>query len=340
MSNKTFSEFAEFAKTSLAESFSELEKARKKILGQTIIFISCAVMGGILTAALYFLVSSLCGIISGGIMIIPLIGYYVVQIHEPYKGYKSDYKRNVVGKMVKFIDPTLDYDQSKGIPQSKYMLSKLFLKSPDRYDSEDYVFGKMGLTEIEFSEVHSEYKTQSTDSKGHTRTHWHTIFRGIFLIADFNKDFRGETVVLPDFAEKAFGFIGKMLQSWNPSRENLIKLEDPDFEKLFVVYGTDQVEARYILSPSFMDRILNFHTKAEKLCGGNVCISFVRSKMFIAIPCGKNLFEPVLFEKVSESGYLLEYFAFLNLAAGIVGELNLNTRIWSKDAISTNPEPY
>jgi hypothetical protein len=125
MKGKTFSEFAEFAKTSLAESFSELEKTRKKILGQIIIFILCVVMGIILAAALYFLVSPLLGIISGGIMIIPLIAYYIVQIHEPYKGYKNDYKRNVIGKMVKFIDSSLDYDQSKGIPQSKYMLSKL-----------------------------------------------------------------------------------------------------------------------------------------------------------------------------------------------------------------------
>ncbi len=51
----------------------------------------------------------------------------------------------------------------------------------------------IGYTAVEFSQVHAQYKTESsrTDSDGHTETdeHWHTIFKGIFFIADFNKHF-------------------------------------------------------------------------------------------------------------------------------------------------------
>ena len=35
-----------------------------------------------------------------------------------------------------------------------------------------------------------------------------------------------------------------------------MKLENPDFEKTFDVYSTDQIEARYLLSPSMMERLL------------------------------------------------------------------------------------
>ncbi len=40
-----------------------------------------------------------------------------------------------------------------------------------------------------------------------------------------------------------------------------IEMENPDFEKGFAVYGTDQVEARYILTPAMMGKILDFRTK-------------------------------------------------------------------------------
>ena len=70
--------------------------------------------------------------------------------------------------------------------------------------------------------------------------------------ADFNKNFQGRTIILPDFAQNAFGdFIGSWLQSKNQAREELVKMDNPDFEKEFVVYSNDQIEARYILSTRF-----------------------------------------------------------------------------------------
>ena len=135
---------------------------------------------------------------------------------------------------------------------------------------------------------------------------------------------------MPDFAEKFFGFIGQTLQSWNLTRGQLIKLEDPEFERLFVVYGSDQVEARYILSPALMSRMVEFNAKAKKLCGGDLSFSFVGSKLFIAIPCSKALFEPTIFRSVNDLRTLIDYFSFINLSAGVVEELELNTRIWTK----------
>ncbi len=64
-----------------------------------------------------------------------------------------------------------------------------------------------------------------------------TVFRGLFFIGDFNKHFTCKTVVLTDTAESLFGAFGKMFQAWNLARDQLIKLEDPEFEKLFVVWS-------------------------------------------------------------------------------------------------------
>ncbi|MFH1054822.1 MAG: DUF3137 domain-containing protein [Candidatus Altiarchaeota archaeon] len=243
-------------------------------------------------------------------------------------GYVSDFKSQIIAKIVRFIDEGLTYESGKTISSSAFVGSRIFLQSPDRFHGEDYVSGNVGKTRMEFSEIHAEYKTETRDSKGHKHTQWHTIFRGLFIIADFNKNFKGLTVVLPDTAEKLFGSVlGKMLQSHNFMRDKLIKLEDPEFEKLFVVYGDDQVEARYILSTSLMQRIMEFRKKT----GRNIYLSFVNNNIVVALPYGKNLFEPRIFRSIVDYKQAEEYFENIRLAVEVVEDLNLNTRIWGKD---------
>ncbi|HAN79364.1 MAG TPA: hypothetical protein DCQ31_17155, partial [Bacteroidales bacterium] len=85
-----------------------------------------------------------------------------------------------------------------------------------------------------------EYKTESTDSKGRRQTQWHTIFKGVFFIADFNKNFKTETIVLNDNWEGILGRFARKIQKLNISRPKLIQLENPEFEKMFQVFGEDQ----------------------------------------------------------------------------------------------------
>jgi hypothetical protein len=244
------------------------------------------------------------------------------------EGYVRDYKNNVVGKMVKFIDQGLEFSKEGGIGLDRYRESGIFLTHVDRYHCEDRIWGAVGKTSLEFSEVHSEYKTETRDSKGHRHTQWHTIFRGIFFVADFNKQFKGFTVVLPDTAQKLFGdLIGGFLQSKSIGRPDLVKLEDPEFEKLFVVYGNDQVEARYILSPSLMQRMVEF----KKKTGKSVHFGFNKSNIYVAVPYPEDLFEPHIFRSIVDYDQVKRYYDAVALVTGIVEDLSLNTRIWGKE---------
>ena len=67
-----------------------------------------------------------------------------------------------------------------------------------------------------------------------------------------------------------------------------VKLEDPKFAKRFNVYSSDQVEARYLVTPSFMERFQNLNTAfgAKK-----AKCSFYDNKIMFAISTNKNLFE-------------------------------------------------
>ena len=217
---------------------------------------------------------------------------------------------------------SLDYQPNSMIDQVVYRSSLLFNHKPDRYKGEDMVKGQVGKTKIAFSELHTEYYT--TDDKG--RRTWHTIFRGLFFMADFNKDFKGHTLVLPDYSQRLFGGFGQKLQGMFSFRGELVKLEDPEFEKRFVVYSSDQIEARYILTPALMQRLTEFAKKTKS----EVRISFVLSCVFIAISLKENLFEPRIYRTILDFEPIEKYYDDLVMAIGIVDELNLNRRIWTK----------
>jgi hypothetical protein len=311
---KTLDQLREFYDTDLKRDLADFERQRQKIVNHSMIVFGVLAAVGVVGPVFLLFILIGCVIIGG-------VYYYFAGLD-----YRSGFKVIILRKLITFVEPGLDYRPGQGIAQPMFMAAGMFQHHIDRYKCEDMIGGKVGKTEIAFSEVHAEYKTTSHTGKSR-HTEWHTIFKGLFFIADFNKDFCGRTVVLPDTAEKLFGLFGQTLQSWSSSYGQLVRLEDVEFEKEFVVYGTDQIEARYILSPALMERILMFGRKAGK----KIYLSFLGSKVFAAIPVQENMFEPKMFSSVLDFNVIAEYYAQLQLGVGIVDELNLNTRIWTKE---------
>jgi hypothetical protein len=323
---KTLEQFHAFFESDLKPILTELEAQRKRVL-HSFGYLALVIAGIVGIGLLIIAANPRVGF---GVLLIPLvIAIIVAAIVTPFlsRGYTQRFKTEVLSRMARFLDPSLEYRMDGTIDQTTYMASKIFPHKPDRYKGEDLVEGKIGATAIRFCELHSEYKTTRRDSKGNTHTEWHTIFQGLFFLGDFNKNFSGSTVVLPDSAEALFGKFGQWLQSFSFGRDQLIKMDDPEFEKLFVVYGTDQVESRYILSPALMRRIVEFKTKKQK----PIYLSFVGSSIFVALSDTRPLFEPKIFSTILDFQTVCEYFEDLRVAVEIVEDLNLNTRIWCKE---------
>ena len=317
----SYKDFREFYEKELRPDLEIIDRKRKKVDRRviTVLLIMAALIIGELilipdkNEALRVMVPILTGI----------AGFILISVFS--KSYRKEYKKRIITRITAFVDEGLTYTPEGTIPKSEFVKSEIFPLSCDRFTGEDHFRGKLGKTHIEFSEVVAKHRNTS-GSGSNKKDNYSIIFRGLFIIADFNKHFAGRTVVLPDAAEKLFGNLGKMMQSWNLSRDKLIKLEDPEFENQFVVYGTDQIEARYILSTSLMARIVEFRKKTGK----DIYISFLHSKVAVAIPYTRQLFEPRLFRTLLDYGVICEYFDDIQLAVGIVEDLNLNTRIWSK----------
>ncbi len=314
---KTLDEFRQFYDTHLLPDLRSLEQDRRRL------FRNLGVTAAVILIPLLILALTLLRQV-GPAAAFPLIAALIIFGAVAYfqsRTFTIQFKQSVIAPIVRFVNPDLIYSPTGCIPRTLFIASKIFTTEPNRYKGDDRICGRIGDTAIDFSQIEAERETGS--GKHRER---HTIFKGLFFIADFNKDFAGCALVLPDTAERLFGHVGQMMQSWNIARDQLIKLEDPEFERMFVVYATDQVEARYILSTSLMERIVAFRKKTGK----DIYISFLYSKVAIAIPYTRQLFEPRLFASLLDYNLICEYFDDIRFAVGIVEDLNLNTRIWSK----------
>lgn len=243
------------------------------------------------------------------------------------KPFKIEFKAKVIPALVKSVDDRLNYDAHHGL-MNEYWDSGLFPRSVDRHRAEDTITAQFDQTRFSFGEIHTEYKTVSRDKNGNRQEHWHTIFEGLFFVGDFNKHFSGETIIDQDTMERMFGKLGRKFQSWNTERKGaLIRMDNPAFEKGFAIYSTDEQECRYLLTPSLMERILELNERTGK----KICLSFRNKNVYVAYSFDKNLFEPRIFRtslKIEEAQLLIE---LIDLMSGLVEDLNLNTRIWTKE---------
>ena len=321
---KKFSEIIDYYYKELYPIVKELDKKREEVKKRTFWIFGVIFFTITLGVFVYIKNSSQIDYFNLAIFYaVFLVAIYGFVLKFLSKDYVQEFKQRVIKPLVKFIDPSLQYTTNAYIPRHIFEKSKIITSRIDRYSGNDNVTGLVDGVKIEFSDVLAEQ--EHTDSKGNK--HYETLFQGMFLRAEFPKNFSARTVVLPDSAEKMFGsFLGKMLQSYNFSRAELVKMDNPEFEKQFVVYATDQIEARYILSHSMMERILVFRKKV----GHDLSLSFVGGEMFVAVHYDKDTLEPAIYHSLLDYKIAKEYVETLFFAMGIVEELKLNQKLWSK----------
>ena len=67
-----------------------------------------------------------------------------------------------------------------------------------------------------------------------------------------------------------------------------------------------------------------------------VRLSVIDSKIHVAIPCSRDLFEPRLDQSLTDSDFLHRLVSEIRSCLDLVEQLNLDRRIWSRR--STSPE--
>lgn len=236
---------------------------------------------------------------------------YLLPGFTAFTNYRVRFKHEVAAEVFRIVCPSADYAPLEGIAESVFDEPGMFATN-GRYTSDDRVRGRIGQTPFEAADVDRHYSTGGKNS----RTVY--VFRGLFFHIDFNKRLRGTTLVDPVNADaRSIG---------DRSDLTRVVLENPAFDETFRVYTSDEVEARYILTPAMIERVLALQARTSR----PVFLGFRNNRAFLGVHYGRPLFEPGIAASTSVEA-IHEMAAHFGLAEGIVTELDLNTRIWTKD---------
>lgn len=317
MENNLWTKIEPQIRDTIQELDNRHQAARPKIL----------LYGGIISAGIIFLINAFSrGFLLQGSLPFPFvllflaipcaIGFGIVYAIY-HNQHNKTYKAEVVPKLIDAICPGSTYSPQGTLGKEIIQAGGLHdVSLGKRYHNEDTIRGKVDKTDF----VYGEVKISHIQSDGKNSREV-TDFQGFVFEADFNKYFQGKTIVTSQRHALTGNAVGLF------SSLSRIHLEDINFEERYKTYGTNDQEARYILSPALQQRILQMHdTFRQQLGDKELSISFHDSRMFIMVPSSTNRLEV----KYDLEGVKRDFLA-LTLMIDIVNQLNLNLRIWTKE---------
>jgi len=211
---------------------------------------------------------ALIGFVLGGSCLI------IMLLCGPLFKYRKKVKPQIMPDFANFFGNFSYYFGGK-IDDSYLQQSDLFAKynsnTGDDYFSGIYKDVRITVAEEKLEQKSKDFRNFDVSKK---------VFRGICILFEMNKNFKGRTVVLQD--KGLFNIFNKVAGLQN------VKLEDIRFEKYFEVYSDDQIEARYLLTSGFMERMMKLQELYE---GESIQFSFNRNTLLLAIPTKQDMFE-------------------------------------------------
>lgn len=152
----------------------------------------------------------------------------------------------------------------------------------DRARFEDKWSGTLGGRNFA---VH-EAKLEERRGSGKNRR-WVTVFRGVIMSVALDRDFHGTTVLVRDRMHRSFWGGRKDSIDVDGIRLDYAEMSHPEFEDAFDIYSSDQVEARYLIHPLYVERLIALE---QSYSGQDVATIFHRGDLVVALKSG-NMFE-------------------------------------------------
>lgn len=173
----------------------------------------------------------------GFLCFVGAVGGYVWASAVLAARYSATYKAEVLPRLAARFD-ALDYRKAVA-PDAALLKRQRLFRHFDQMGADDEIFGTYRGVPISIVEL------ALTEQVGkETRT----VFAGLFTRITLPRALAGTTAVVIDG-----GALGNLRDAFGGDR---VRLEDPAFERVYQVFGTDQIAARALLTPAFMTRFL------------------------------------------------------------------------------------
>lgn len=233
--------------------------------------------------------------------------------------YKKDFEIRIKKRIMPIIVSCFENLSWKegGYPKGYIYEFVQVVPQHDTWYSDDVFEGEHNGINFEISETSflKEMVPQHTDRYGRiVEAKYTKVFEGIIVKFDMNKNFTGHTLIKPD----------KMFHNSPQEYMQRTVLESVEFEKKYDVFTTDEIEARYIITPAFMDRLKNikfaFNVK-DISCG------FYNNNLFLAMPTKKDIFSiGSLYKPLNDEKQYFQMFEEILSIIKLIDHFKLNEK--------------
>ena len=302
-------------------TFEQLEEMRVALKKKYTLFIIIGLIVVAITALISVILNWPPILVMVGLVLTFIIA--LICTAKPAKEYSLAFKNYFVKASLEKIFTNLKYQPDNGISHTT-IASTNMMRMGDRYSSNDLVTGNYKTIGFTQSDVHIEEEHTTTDSDGNTRTYYVTIFKGRWMIFDFNKSFKADVQV----AQKGFGN-NKLGNSWFSKEKKFekVQMESQEFNKAFNVYAQQPLDAFYILTPKIMEKIKNLDERNE----GRLLLCFIDNKLHVGIYNYEDSFEhKSVFKPIDEEKTRNDISTDIQKITMFVDELELDNDLFKR----------
>ncbi|MFM7402162.1 MAG: DUF3137 domain-containing protein [Bacteroidota bacterium] len=307
MLDSAYHDFRLFYNQSIFPELLHLERRRKRLLR----LLALSAFLGVLVVAVQIYVA----IFLLALVLSLLAGVWIAFLLFRVRVFYQEFKPRIVNLLLDFIDNDVNfsfenYNPAGFIPAKTFFESKIFV-SADTYKGEDLIRGQVRETPFEACEL-------QVLEISPVRRNLDRVFRGVFLVADFQRwDMHGGVLLLPDsqrkymsMSERAFHLIGG-----RRVRNHLL----PEFEAFFDTYATPDARPQDVISEDIQWKILRFREKfIQHNRDKEIFCSIIGDKIYLALTQDKNLLEPSLFRSNTSYEVVREFYDDLRMLLDIV----------------------
>jgi hypothetical protein len=229
---------------------------------------------------------------------------------------KGFFGENVIRGCLAEIFDGLDYNHAMHIDKGMIRNAGLVSGWDECYGS-DYCTGSYKGVRIQFSDIRLTEIERKKDKDGNTKESETTVFMGQWLICELDKELPAR-LRLRENTRKVLG------GDYQKGKGNL-DTENEAFNEKYQIIADDEHTAFYILTPHFMEKIVEMDVKAH----GRTFMCFDRNRIHIAINNNRDSFEiSTKAGSVNDLNALRDRFrAETEYLTDLLDEILLNTRI-------------
>lgn len=237
----------------------------------------------------------------------------------------TKFKKTMLTRMAQYIHPNYKYFENGHIGLPELFHSRIFEEKVYKLSGGDQFIGQYKGVPFQSCDLGLTFRPNFRKEKEEDDV----VFAGNYFVAKFPKNFQANILIFPNKGVMS-SFTNNDISTYLNTSGQKIQLEDPEFQKLFTVYCEDQIAARYVLTPAFMEKIKELSQTGKgnmyfAINGNNIVIA---SNVGMSLESTADLVGNIFNTTKLDQAFLDKKYIALTSQLRVIDALKLSKEIW------------